>query len=270
VSVHNNEPYVSLSFNPTGTKIFADVTAANVGKRLAILLDGTVNKAPVIKSAIPSGEAQITLGYGDYQSLVREAEDLTVVLREGALPATLSEATKTVIGPSLGKSSIDKGFSATGLAGIVVMVFMALWYKRGGILADVALVFNVLLIFGSLTLFGATLTLPGVAAIVLTIGMAVDANVIILERIKEETAAGKSIKAAVESGYAGATSAVVDSNITTFLSGVVLYQFGTGPIRGFAVTLMIGIITTLISALMMTRLYYTWRVTKTKLTKLSI
>lgn len=270
VSVHNNEPYVALSFNPSGTKIFADVTAENIGKRFAILLDGTVSKAPVIKSAIPSGEAQITLGYGDYQSLVREAEDLTVVLREGALPATLNEATKTVIGPSLGKSSIQKGFQATSLAALVVMVFMALWYKKAGVLADFALIVNVLFIFGALTLFGATLTLPGVAGIVLTIGMAVDANVIILERIKEEIAMGRSIKASVDAGYSNATSAVVDANITTFLAGVVLYQFGTGPVRGFAVTLMIGIVTTLITALMLTRLYYDWRLTKTKMMKLSL
>lgn len=270
VSVQNNEPYVSLSFNPEGTKIFAELTAANIGKRLAILLDGTVNKAPVIKSAIPSGEAQITLGYGDYQSLVREAEDLTVVLREGALPATLTEATKTVIGPSLGKSSIDKGFKATFLAGVIVMIFMGIYYKRAGVIADGALVFNMLLVFGALTLFGATLTLPGVAGIVLTIGMAVDANVIILERIKDELAAGRTVKAAVDAGYSNAMSAVIDSNVTTFLSGVVLYQFGTGPVRGFAVTLMIGIVTTLISALLFTRTYYDWRLSKTKLEKLSI
>jgi protein-export membrane protein SecD len=270
VSVQNNEPFVSLSFNPAGTKIFAEVTAANIGKRLAILLDGTVNKAPVIKSAIPSGEAQITLGYGDYPSLVREAEDLTVVLREGALPATLTEATKTVIGPSLGKSSIDKGFKATLLAGGVVMIFMAFYYKRAGMIADAALVLNMLLIFAALTLFGATLTLPGVAGIVLTIGMAVDANVIILERIKDELAAGRTIKAAVDAGYSNAMSAVIDSNVTTFLSGVVLYQFGTGPVRGFAVTLMIGIVTTLISALFFTRTYYDWRLSITKLEKLSI
>jgi preprotein translocase subunit SecD len=270
VSVHNNEPYVSLSFNPVGTKIFADLTAANVGKRLAILLDGTVNKAPVIKSAIPSGEAQITLGYGDYQSLVREAEDLTVVLREGALPATLTEATKTVIGPSLGKTAIDRGFQATMGAAAVVMAFMALYYKRSGMVADAALMCNVLFVFGALTLFGATLTLPGLAGIVLTIGMAVDANVIILERVKEELASGRTIKAAVEAGYTHATSAVVDSNVTTFLAGVVLYQFGTGPVRGFAVTLMVGIVTTLTSALVMTKTYYQWRLAKTKLGKLSI
>ncbi len=270
VSVQNNEPYVSLSFNPSGTQIFADVTAANVGKRLAILLDGTVNKAPVIKSAIPSGEAQITLGYGDYQTLLREAEDLVVVLRVGALPATLSEATKTVIGPTLGKSSIQRGFKATLLAALVVTVFMAVWYKWSGVVADFALMLNVLFIFGILTLFGATLTLPGVAGIVLTLGMAVDANVIILERIRDELGIDRPVRAAVEAGYGNAMSAVIDSNITTFLSGVVLYQFGTGPVRGFAVTLMVGIVTTMFTAIVITRLVYDYALFRWKDLKLSL
>lgn len=270
VSVQNNEPYVSLSFNPAGTKIFADLTTANVGKRLAILLDGNVNKAPVINSPIPNGEAQITLGYGNYQALIQEAEDLVVVLREGALPATLKEATKTVIGPSLGKASIERGFQAMLLGGAVVVLFMGLWYRGAGIVADLALVLNILFIFAGLTIFGATLTLPGVAGIVLTIGMAVDANVIILERIKEELASGKAVKAAVESGYDNAVSAIVDANITTFLAGIVLYQFGTGPVRGFAVTLMIGIATTLLSALVITRLFYEYRFNKSKDAKISL
>ncbi len=270
VSVQNNEPYVSLSFDPTGTKAFADLTANNIGKRLAILLDGTVNKAPVIKGAIPGGEAQITLGYGDYQTILQEAEDLVVILREGALPAKLKEATKTVIGPSLGKSAIDKGFNATMLAALVVILFMTIYYKWSGVLANVAVILNALLLFGALSLFGATLTLPGVAGIVLTIGMAVDANVIILERIKEEIAAGKGIKAAVDAGYSNAMRAVIDANLTTFLSGVILYQFGTGPVRGFAVTLMIGILTTLYTAVTLTRLVYDYILTRHKVTRLSL
>lgn len=270
VSVQNNEPNVSLSFNPTGTKIFAELTAANVGKRLAILLDGTVNKAPVIKTAIPSGEAQITLGYGDYQALVREAEDLVVVLREGALPATLTEVTKTVIGPSLGKSSIQRGFEATLLSAAVVMVFMGAWYRWSGILADLALILNVVFIFAALTLFGATLTLPGLAGVVLTIGMAVDANIIILERIKEELVLGRTAKAAVDDGYTNAMNAVVDANITTFLSGVVLYQFGTGPIRGFAVTLIIGIISTMYTVIIGTWLVYDYLFIRRKMTRMSL
>lgn len=270
VSVHNNEPYVSLSFDPAGTKAFGDLTTANVGKRLAILLDGGVSKAPQIKSPIPNGEAQITLGYGDYQALLREAEDLVVVLREGALPASLKEATKTVIGPSLGKSSIERSFNATLLAAAVVMIFMAIYYKWSGVLADLAVIFNVLFLFAALTLFGATLTLPGVAGIVLTIGMAVDANVIILERIKEEMASGKTVKAAVDAGYSNAMRAIVDANLTTFLSGVVLYQFGTGPVRGFAVTLMIGILTTMYTAVTMTRLVYDYILSRRQVAKLSL
>jgi len=270
VSVHNNEPYVSLSFDPSGTKAFGDLTTNNVGKRLAILLDGGVSKAPVIKSPIPNGEAQITLGYGDYQALLREAEDLVVVLREGALPASLKEATKTVIGPSLGKSSIDRGFHSMILAAAVVMIFMAFYYKWSGVLSDVAVAINILMIFAALTLFGATLTLPGVAAIVLTIGMAVDANVVILERIREELALGKSVKVAIDVGYKNAIRAVVDAHVTTFLSGVVLYQFGTGPVRGFAVTLMIGIITTLYTAVTQTRLVYDYILSNRQVTKLSV
>ncbi len=270
VSVQNNEPYVSLSFDATGTQAFADLTSNNIGKRLAIVLDGVVSKAPQIKSAIPSGEAQITLGYGDYQAIIREAEDLVVVLREGALPATLREATKTVIGPSLGKTSIDRGLKAMLLSGVLVMLFMAARYKWSGVLANMALALNVLFIFGALAMFGATLTLPGIAGIALTIGMAVDANIIILERIKEELASGKSVKSAVDAGYHNAVRAVLDSNLTVFASGVVLYQFGTGPVRGFAVTLMIGILTTLLTAVVFTRMVYDFILSRRQVARLSL
>ncbi|QQR81189.1 MAG: protein translocase subunit SecD [Deltaproteobacteria bacterium] len=254
VNVHDNEPYVSLSFNALGTKLFGEVTKANVGKRLAILLDGNVMKAPVIKSEIPSGEAQITLGYGDYQTVLKEAEDLTLVLHEGALPARMKELTKTVVGPSLGKDSVDKGLKVSLWAAVLVALFMALYYRISGILADVALLLNVLIMMACLAMFQATLTLPGIAGIVLTIGMAVDANVLIFERIREELRAGKSAKAALAEGYSNAKTAIVDSNITTFLAGVVLYQFGTGAIRGFAVTLMVGIMTTLFTTIWVTRI----------------
>lgn len=270
VSVHNNEPYVSLSFNSLGTKIFAEVTEANVGKRLAILLDGTVTKAPVIKSAIPSGEAQITLGYGNYDALIKESEDLVLVLREGALPATLKEITKTVIGPSLGQSAIHEGLIAALIAGITVVAFMILYYKKSGLIADIVLALNVLLITGLLALFQATLTLPGIAGIVLTMGMALDANIIIFERIREEIKSGKLAKQAVEAGFAHAFTAVVDTHLTTFLSGMVLYHFGTGPIRGFAVTLMIGVLTTLFTAYWVTKLIYEYLTIKMKIQKVSI
>lgn len=254
VNVNDNEPYVSLSFNPVGTQLFGEVTKANVGKRLAILLDGNVMKAPVIKSEILTGEAQITLGYGDYQTVLKEAEDLTLVLHEGALPARMKELTKTVVGPSLGKDSVAKGLKVSLWAAALVALFMALYYRMSGVLADVALLLNVIFMMACLAIFQATLTLPGIAGIVLTIGMAVDANVLIFERIREELRAGKSAKAALAEGYSNAMTAIVDSNITTFLAGVVLYQFGTGPIRGFAVTLMIGIVTTLLTTIWITRM----------------
>lgn len=255
VNVQDNEPYVSLSFNNLGTRLFADLTRANVGKRLAIVLDGNVSKAPVIKSEIPSGEAQITLGYGDYQSLLKEAEDLTLVLREGALPARVHELTKTVVGPSLGQDSIRRGIQVSLVAGLLIVLFMVVYYRLSGVLADVALFLNIFFTLAVLAIFQATLTLPGIAGIVLTIGMAVDANVLIFERMREELRAGKSAASALQAGYKNAMSAILDSNITTFLAGVVLYQFGTGPIRGFAVTLMIGITTTLFTAIIVTRVF---------------
>ncbi|MDO8461545.1 MAG: protein translocase subunit SecD [Deltaproteobacteria bacterium] len=262
VNIQNNEPYVSLSFNNLGTKLFADLTRNNIKKRLAILLDGNVTKAPVIQSEIPNGEAQITLGWGNYNSLMKEAEDLTLVLREGALPARLEELTKTVVGPSLGSDSIQNGIRALLVAGLVVICFMGLYYRLSGVFANISLFLNILLILASLTLFGGVLTLPGIAGIVLTIGMAVDANVIVFERILEELRAGKSARAGVTAGYENAMSAIVDSNLTTLLSGLVLYQFGTGPIRGFAVTLMIGIITTMFTAILVTRVFQDWAVSR--------
>ncbi len=258
VNVQDNEPYVSLSFNNLGSRLFADLTKANVGKRLAIVLDGNVSKAPVIKSEIPSGEAQITLGFGDYQSLLSEAEDLTLVLREGALPARLKELTKTVVGPSLGRDSIQRGVQASLAAGALIILFMLFYYRLSGLLADITLILNIIFTLAALSMFQATLTLPGIAGIVLTIGMAVDANVLIFERMREELRAGKSARSSLQAGYSNAMSAILDSNITTFLAGVVLYQFGTGAIRGFAVTLMIGIITTLFTAIIVTRVFQEW------------
>ncbi len=270
VSVQNNEPYVSLSFNNVGTKAFGDLTASNIGKRLAIILDGNVTKAPVIKSAIPSGEAQITLGYGNYQTVLKEADDLVLVLREGALPASLKEITKTVIGPSLGKTAIHQGLMAALVAGLVVIIFMILYYKLSGVIADIALIVNVLLILGCLALFQATLTLPGIAGIVLTMGMGLDASVIIFERIREEVKLGKPVRSAIDAGFSNAFSAVVDTHLTTFLSGIVLYQFGTGPIRGFAVTLMVGVVTTLFTAYFFSHLIFEYLVVSKKMKKVSI
>ncbi len=270
VNVQNNEPYVSLSLNPYGSRLFADLTKANIGKRLAILLDGNVSKAPVIKSEIPNGEAQITLGFGDYQSLLRESEDLTLVLREGALPARVHELSKTVIGPSLGQDSIQKGIKVSLLAGLLIILFMGFYYRISGVFADIALVLNLVLVLAALALFQATLTLPGIAGLVLTIGMAVDANVLIFERMREELRDGKSARNALKEGYQNAMSAIMDSNITTLLAGIVLYQFGTGPIRGFAVTLMIGIVTTVFTGLVVTRVLQEWMLFGLKRDHLSV
>ncbi len=270
VNIQDNEPYVSLNFNNLGTHLFAELTKANIGKRLAIVLDGNVTKAPVIKSEIPSGQAQITLGFGDYTAILKEAEDLTLVLREGALPARVKELTKTVVGPSLGQDSIQQGIRVYLAAGALIMIFMAFYYRVSGLLANVALLLNMLFILASLALFQATLTLPGIAGIVLTIGMAVDANVLIFERIREEIRAGKSSRTSLQEGYKHAMSAIIDSNVTTFLAGIVLYQFGTGPIRGFAVTLMIGITTTLYTGIIVTRLLQEWLLYGLKREKISI
>jgi len=264
VSVHENEPLVALSFNHTGANSFGDLTKNHVNERLAIVLDGTIFSAPQINEPILDGRAQITLGLGDYKSLIKEAEDLALVLREGALPATLKIVNKTVIGPSLGSDSIRQGLLSVLFATLVVLLFMLAYYKTGGVIANIGLILNIILMFAILALFQAALTLPGIAGIVLTVGMAVDANIIIFERMREEKALGKSPRSIVESGYGNAMSAIIDANITTLISGIVLYQFGTGPIKGFATTLIIGIITTMFTAITVTRLIYDYLVIKVK------
>lgn len=270
VDTHNNEPRVVFMFDKMGGKLFGDLTKAHVKHRLAILLDGTLMSDPVIKEPILNGSGEITLGATDYNSMLREAQDLVLVLQEGALPATLTEATKTVVGPSLGADLIRQGFRAMALAALAVIIFMIFYYRGSGVLADIAVALNVLLILGALALFGATLTLPGIAGIVLTIGMAVDANVIINERIREELRAGKSVRSAVQAGYSNANRAIIDGNVTTLIAGIVLYQFGTGSIRGFAVTLSIGILTTLFTAVVVTRLVYDFILHRWNPQKLSI
>lgn len=258
VQSENNQPYVSMTFNKVGTKQFGNLTSNNIGKNLTIVLDGVVMSAPRIDSAITGGQAMITLGYGSYEALQKEASDLVLILKEGALPASLAVASKNVIGPSLGQDSIDAGLRSLLVATLVVVIFMIVYYRLSGVVANVALLFNVLFIFAILCLFQASLTLPGIAGIVLTMGMAVDANVIIFERMREERFLGKEPGMIVESGYSNAMSAIIDGNITTFISGLVLFQFGSGPIKGFAVTLMIGIVTTMITAILVTRLIYDW------------
>jgi len=245
------EPYVGITFNPKGAEIFSKLTGDNVGKRLAIVLDGVVQSAPVIRERIPRGEAQIT---GNFK--VAEANDLAIVLRAGALPAPILIEEERTVGPLLGQDSIRSGVRAASIGGAVVLVFMALYYVTAGLIANVALILNILYILGFMGLFHATLTLPGIAGLILTMGMAVDANVLINERIREELRLGKSLRAAIAAGYHKAFSAIFDSNLTTIAAAVLLFQFGTGPIKGFAVTLTWGIAASMFTAIVVTKVIF--------------
>jgi preprotein translocase subunit SecD len=243
-----NEPYVSLKFDPTGAKIFEEVTAANVQKRLAIILDGNVYSAPVIRERIPGGNAQIS---GNFT--MDEAKDLAIVLRAGALPAPVKMLQNVTVGPSLGRDSIEAGKRAGIIGAILVVGFMLFYYRLSGLIADIALVFNIVLLLGAMASLNATLTLPGIAGIILAIGMAVDSNVLMFERMREELRAGKTPRAAVDSGYHKAFWTIFDSHVTTLITAAVLFQFGTGPIKGFAVTLSLGVAINLFTALIGTK-----------------
>ena len=244
-------PYVALELNARGAKQFDTLTGANVGKRLAIILDNNVYSAPVIRERISGGHASIT---GNFD--IKEARDLAIVLRAGALPAPVHVAEERTVGPSLGKDSIRQGMTSFIVGGSLVVLFMLVYYKFAGVLADMALILNVVYLIAALAALHATLTLPGIAGIVLTLGMAVDANVLINERIREELRLGKSARAAIDAGYERALPAILDSNITTFLSGIILFQFGSGPVKGFAVTLCIGIVSSVFTAVVGTRVVY--------------
>ena len=246
-----NQAYVRLNFNAAGARKFARLTGENVGKRLAIVLDGEVYSAPVIKDKISGGRASIS---GHFTT--EEAHDLAVVLRSGSLPAPVNILEERSVGPSLGQESIQKGVTSTLVGFVLVLGFMALYYGFGGIVADVVLLLNIVLIMAGLAAFGATLTLPGIAGIILTIGMAVDANVIIFERIREELRKGLSTAQAVAEGYGRATLTILDANVTTIIAAVILYQFGTGPIRGFAVTLTLGILASMFTAIFVSRIFF--------------
>ncbi len=264
-----NEPYVGIEFKPRGARIFGDVTAKNVGNRFAIVLDKKVRSAPAIREAILGGQASIEMGQGDMQYLQREASTLALVLRTGALPAPVTVTSVNVVGPSLGQDAIEQGREATLVGFAFVLVFMVVYYKKAGVVSVVALLCNVLLVLALLAVAGATLTLPGVAGIALTVGMAVDCNIIIYERIREELRLGKNARSATDAGFDKALWAVLDANITTFIAGVVLYTYGTGPIKGFAVTLMIGIVTTLFTGIFVSRTLMDW-VTRRASARLSI
>jgi preprotein translocase subunit SecD len=245
----NGRPSVNFRFNPAGARKFGDYTAENIGNPFAIVLDNEVISAPVIQSHIPGGSGQITGSFS-----VEESTNLAVLLRAGALPAGLEFLEERTIGPELGQDSIDAGRLATIVAFVAVLVFMALSYGLFGIFANIALILNIGLIFGLLSLIGATLTLPGIAGIVLTVGMAVDANVLVFERIREELKSSRGPARAIELGYEKALSAILDANITTFITAVILYAMGSGPVRGFAITLGLGILTSVFTAIFVTRL----------------
>jgi len=246
-----NDPYVSITFDGKGGREFERITSENVKKRMAIVLDNTIYSAPVIQERISGGRAQIT---GTFST--QEANDLAIVLRAGALPAPLKIIQDLTVGPSLGKDSIDKGVRATLIAGVMVMVFMVVYYRLSGLVADFALILNLICLMGALSALAATLTLPGIAGIVLTIGMGVDSNVLIFERIREELRSGKGVRLAVDGGYDKALLTIVDSHVTTLITGVALFLFGTGPIKGFAVTLCLGIAINLFTALVGTKVIF--------------
>lgn len=241
-------PNVEFKLDRIGARIFSRLTEENIGRRLAILLDGKVRSAPVIKTRIPAGEGTIT-GRFTYD----EAHDTAIVLRAGALPCPLTIEEERTVGPTLGKDSIERGIKAIVYGGIAVLVFMAVYYLLAGIIANFALCLNLIIVLGALSYFGAALTLPGIAGIILTIGMAVDANVLIFERIREEQKQGKTIHAAISSGYKKAFLTILDANLTTLITALILFRFGTGPVRGFAVTLSIGILASMFTSLVVTR-----------------
>ena len=258
-------PQVELTMTDTGAVDLESASGDNVGRRLAIILDDKVVMAPSLNERIGGGRAVIS---GNFD--LTTARDLAIVLRAGALPAPIRIIEERTVGPSLGRDSIEQGVLSLLVGGILVVLFMGYYYRGAGVLADTALLLNVAFLMAVLAGFGATLTLPGIAGIVLTMGMAVDANVLINERVREELRLGKTPRAALEAGYERAWAAIRDSNITTFVSGIILFQFGSGPVKGFAVTLCVGIVTTVFTAVFATRIYYDFRLEQRNLKTISI
>ena len=252
-------PSVSMSMNAEGANVWARMTKDNIGKQIAIVLDGMVYSYPTVNTEITGGSSEIS---GNFT--LEEAEDLANVLKSGKLPAPATIIQEQVVGPSLGAESINAGLISFIIAFVLVLIYMVLFYQGAGLVADIALLCNVVLLFGTLVSFGAVLTLPGIAGLVLTLGMAVDANVIIYERVKEELRAGKGLSKAIADGYRNAYSAIIDGQFTTFLTGVVLFVFGSGPVQGFATTLIIGIITSVLTSVFITRIIFDDRVSKGK------
>ena len=259
------QPYVSLEFDKIGARVFEQVTADNVNKRLAIVLDDNVYSAPTIRERIPGGRAEIT---GRFTP--EDASDLAIVLRAGSLPASVNILQKWTVSPTLGSDSIKKGITSILFGFSLVIVFMVFYFRLSGFVANIALILNLVIIMAVLALFQATLTLPGIAGIVLTIGMAVDANVLIFERIKEELRTGKTVRAAFDGGYGKALLTIVDANVTTLIAALVLFQFGTGQVKGFAVTLSIGVLTSMVTAIFVSRTIFEAYLENRTLEKLSI
>lgn len=258
-------PYVAVDLDGRGARIFDSLTADNVGRRLAIILDNTVYSAPVIKERIAGGHVQIT---GQFS--LDEAHDLAIVLRSGALPAPVDIVEERTVGPSLGRDSIRQGELSFVVGALAVLIFMALYYDKAGLLADFGLILNIMLLVCVMAAMQATLTLPGIAGIVLTLGMSVDANVLINERMREELRNGKTPRDAVRIGYERAWSAIHDSNISTFVAGLILFQFGTGPVKGFAITLCVGVLTGLFSCVVVTRIWYDYLIATRRLARISV
>lgn len=260
-----NQPYVAIDFNSTGARLFDQVTAANVGKRFAIVLDGNVHSAPVIRERISGGSAQISGNFSD-----KEAADLAIVLRAGSLPAPVKIVQNVTVGPSIGQDSITKGLVAGGIGVLLVVLFMAIYYRLAGMVANLGMVLNVLYLLGALAALGATLTLPGIAAIVLLVGMSVDSNVLIFERVKEEIRLGRTPALCIDAGYDKAFMTIMDSHVTTLITAAVLFQFGTGPVKGFAVSLSLGIIINLFTSLLATKVIFDLALRRFQVNKLSI
>jgi protein-export membrane protein SecD len=268
IGLDQNDPGgwgVALKLAGKGQSDFARITAANVGRQLAVVLDSTVRSAPSIRERIPNGNATI---HGSFDA--KSAKDLEIVLKAGALPAPVHPIEERSVGPSLGQDSIDAGFKAAWVGTLLVVLFMLIYYQGSGVIAVGALLLNLILLFAGLKGWGATLTMPGIAGIVLTIGAAVDTNVLILERIREEMRHGKSIRSAIELGYKNAFRTVLDAHVTMLISAAFLFQFGTGPIKGFAITLALGLVANLFTAVFFTRLVYDMITHRRTLTRLSI
>ncbi|WP_394831919.1 protein translocase subunit SecD [Pendulispora rubella] len=262
--------YVGLTFSPAGADRFEEITGSNIKRRFAIILDDVVDSAPVIQAKIGGGRASITMGAGDPEQQLAQARKLELVLRSGALPAPVTPSNESRIGPSLGRDAIGEGLKGAAAGVGLVLVALAFYYRKSGVVADLAVLFNLLLQLAILSTFGATMTLPGIAGLALTVGIGVDANVLINERIREELRAGRTVRAAVEAGYDKAFSSILDGHVTVFISGLILAQYGTGPVKGFAVTLIVGIVCSLFTGVFCTRLVFDWWARGAKVKRLSV